>query len=122
MIVIVKQIFAHPIKTVVIDQTILHPIKTIIINRGPPGPPGPSGAGALKTEFRTISVAEAAAKSLTLAYVPLTPQYVLVNIVSGAVQMYGSDYTMATNVFNWNGYDLDGILDAGDEIVFSYMT
>ena len=73
-----------------------------------------------KPEFRTITVGEAAAKSLTLAYTPVTPSEVCLDVVGGAVQFYGDDYSVSGTTLSWNALGLDGVLDSGDKIRIMY--
>lgn len=74
-----------------------------------------------KTEFRTITAGEAAAKQLTLAEVPLFPMEVILMLKGGSVQFYGDDYSVAVNVLSWNALDLDGLLADGDKIIIQYV-
>lgn len=84
----------------------------------------PSGGGSsteFTTEFRTLTVGEAAAKALTLANIPDTATEVVVMPVGGSTQFYGVDYTVFGNILDWNGLGLDTIgLVAGDELVILY--
>lgn len=82
----------------------------------------PLPAGSLRTEFRTLTSGEATAKQLTLAFTPVNPGYVLVDVIGGTSQEYNVDYTIASNILSWNGYALDGVLSAGDRLRIHYQT
>lgn len=86
----------------------------------PVTPPAPSGTE--RVEFRTITGGEETAKIIVLNYTPAAPGNVLVDIIGGGgTQEFGVDYTVVGNEFRWNGYDLDGVLSAGDKIRFHYL-
>lgn len=82
------------------------------------------GTSALpKTEFRTLSSIEAAAKSLTLAQTPSIPGEILVDAIGGGAQEWSVDYTVSGAVLSWSGLGLDGILATGDKLrVFYHYT
>lgn len=81
---------------------------------------GGGGGGGAKVEQRTISVGEAAAKSLTLAQAPSNAAQVSLNVVGGCVQFYGTDFTVSGTTLTWNGLGLDGLLTSSDSIVLIY--
>lgn len=83
-------------------------------------PPTPSGT--LRTEFRTVSSLESAAKKLILAYTPAVPGDVLVDIIGGTSQEFNVDYTIVSNELRWNGYALDGVTTTGDKFRVHYIT
>lgn len=82
------------------------------------------GTSALpKTEFRTLSSIEAAAKSLTLAQTPSIPGEILVDAIGGSAQEWAVDYTVSGAVLSWSGLGLDGVLATGDKLrVFYHYT
>jgi len=96
-------------------------IDTFYLTAGVPSlPPVPTGTP--RTEFRTISGAEAAAKKVILAYTPADPGGVLVDVIGGSAQEFNVDYTVVADEFRWNGYALDGVLSSGDKLRFFYFT
>lgn len=91
------------------------------LSAGVPAVP-PTPTGTLRTEFRTITAPEAAAKIVVLAYTPADPGGVLVDIIGGTSQEFNVDYTVVSNEFRWNGYALDGFLSSGDRLRIHYIT
>lgn len=80
-----------------------------------------AGTGsATKVEYITISPAQASAKQVALAETPLIPAEVMLDVQGGPSQYYGTDFVVITGVLSWSGLDLDGLLEAGDQLRISY--
>jgi len=86
----------------------------------PTPPPPPTGTE--NVEYRTITSGEASAKQLTLAHTPSTSNLVMVDAIGGGAQWFGVDFTVSSNILNWSGYGLDGILASGDTIRIHYWS
>lgn len=71
---------------------------------------------------RTVSLAEETAKQLTLTATPTNSNEVIVQIVDGVNLRNGSDYIITGNIMDWNGYGLDGVLEAGDQLTIWFFT
>lgn len=84
--------------------------------------PLPTPTGVFKVEFRTLSSGEATAKQLTLLNTPASASDVLVDVIGGTSQEYSVDYTISSNVLDWNGLGLDSVpLVAGDKLRVAYI-
>jgi len=81
-----------------------------------------TGVNTPRVEYRTITSGEALAKSLTLAFTPNLATNVMLDTIGGTAQIYGTDYTVSTNVLSWSGLGLDGFLDTGDNVRILYWT
>jgi len=79
---------------------------------------GPGVTVLLHTEYRTISVAEHAAKQLVLEEMPTGN--VLVMPANGPVQVKNVDYQVVGNVLSWAGFSLELLLDPGNIITLQY--
>lgn len=81
-----------------------------------------SNAAAAVFENRTITLAEATAKAITLNNSPLTtPSTQILLAADGVTQYYGVDFTVSGATLSWNGLGLDAIgIVAGDKFVISY--
>ena len=86
----------------------------------PNTPPVPTGAFNL--EYRTLSAGEITAKALTLANSPAFGNLTVVDLINCGPQVYNVDYTIAGSTLNWNGFGLDGLLQAGDILRVQYFT
>jgi hypothetical protein len=85
-------------------------------------PTVPVMTGTFRTEYRTISLGEETAKSLSLAFTPSTPSYVIVDVIGGSAQEFATDFTVSGSVLSWNGLGLDGVLSTGDKLRICYVT
>ena len=85
-------------------------------------PSVPVVSGTLRVEYRTITVGEETAKALTLAFTPSTASYVMVDVIGGSAQVFGSDYSVSGSSLSWSGLGLDGVLSAGDKLRINYVT
>lgn len=83
---------------------------------------GGGASDSQKVEYHTITAGEAAAKQFTMANTPLVPSEVIVDIVNAGAQQYNVDYLISGNVFDWDGYGLDGILGEGDRVRMIYFS
>lgn len=83
--------------------------------------PAPVISGIWKTEFRTITVGEAAAKQLSLVQTPAAVTEVMLDLIGGGAQFYGDDYSVSGTTLSWSGLGLDGILGSGDKIRIGYV-
>lgn len=82
--------------------------------------PGVGTNGSPKTEYRTLSAGEIAAKQLTLVQTPIVPSEILVDTASGTINVFSVDFTVSGNVVSWSGLGFDGLLSAGDVLRFHY--
>lgn len=85
-------------------------------------PSVPVMSGAFRVEYRTVSLAEETAKSLTLSFTPATSSYTMLDIIGGGAQFFGTDFTVSGSTLSWSGLGLDGLLTAGDRLRISYVT
>lgn len=83
--------------------------------------PPPVVSGVWKTEYRTVTGGEASAKQLTLAHTPAAPSEVMVDIIGGGAQEFATDFTVASNILDWNSLGLDGVLTTGDKLRVAYV-
>ncbi len=74
----------------------------------------------LEIEYRTVTAPEATAKAITLAATPATPSLVVMGVAGAPTQVYGTDFTVSGSTLSWSGTALDGILDAGDQLLLQY--
>lgn len=79
------------------------------------------GSISPKTEFRTITGGEAAAKSLSLVNTPSVAAEIVLDTIGGGAQFYGTDYTVSGSTLSWSGLALDGVLAAGDKLRIQYF-
>lgn len=86
------------------------------------GANAPAVTGIYRVEYRTITALEAAAKAITLAYTPLTPTYVLLDLIGGGPTFYGDDFTVSSATLSWNGLSLDGLISTGDKLRITYIS
>lgn len=79
---------------------------------------------ALLSEYQvekfTLSPAQIAAKSITLAQMPTTANLTRLIVIGGPEQDYATDFTVSGTTLDWNGLGLDGILISGDKLVVIY--
>jgi hypothetical protein len=125
--VIVKQVSANPVRTIVVTQAD-NPIKKIVINRGlqgdvgPEGPVGPMGpATNLVTETILLSSLDVASKSFTLSSEPLDPTQIELTPIGGILQVYGIDYVYSNGSINWSGLGLEGYLEQNEQVIVRYL-
>lgn len=78
--------------------------------------------GTFNVEYRTLSGGEITAKELTLVATPGTALKVVVDLISGCAQIYGTDFSVSGNILTWNGLGLDGVLITGDVLRVQYFS
>jgi len=81
----------------------------------------PIGTGILKTEYHTMTAPEISAKQFTMNFTPADNINVLCDVVGGVTQEYGTDFTITSNIFDFNGLGLDGVLNVNDIIRLHYI-
>ena len=86
---------------------------------GTPTPSGPTGTQ--EVEYRTLTVGEAAAESLTLSATPLSASKVMLDAIGGGAQEYGVDYTVSGTTLSWAGLGLAGS-PAGTKFRINYLS
>lgn len=79
-------------------------------------------SGSFNVEYRTLTGGEITAKELTLTATPTTALKVIVDLISGCAQIYGTDFSVSGNILTWNGLGLDGVLIAGDVLRVQYFS
>jgi hypothetical protein len=83
--------------------------------------PPPIPTGVFKVEYRTLTNAEIAAKSLTLAHSPVAPTEICVDVAGGTIGFYGDDFNASGSTISWTGLGFDGLLAVGDKLRISYV-
>lgn len=92
-----------------------------LINGGvPPTPPVVTGTDNLL--YHSISGGEAAAKQFTISPTPAAATRVLVDVIGGGPARFNVDFTISSNIFNWSGFALDGVLTSGDIVRLYYLS
>lgn len=76
--------------------------------------------GTRQVEYITISLAQEAAKAVTLGATPDTSAKVILDVIGGTSQEFGTDYTVTGTSLDWNGLGLDGILAENDVLRIIY--
>lgn len=76
-----------------------------------------SEAAGQTTFIHTLSPTDITNKFITLPITPSAPTLVLLTVVGGPMQSYGTDYIVSTNTLGWSGLFLDGVLVSGDILI-----
>ena len=82
-----------------------------------------AGANERVKEKFTLTATDITNKYVTLGNTPSSPSSVSLDVIGGPPQEYGVDFVMdGTNPdrLSWDGYALDGVLEAGDKIRVTY--
>lgn len=66
-----------------------------------------------KVVYHTITGGEVTAKQFTLPVTPVIGSEVMLDVVGGTPQGYGTDFTVSTAVVDWTGLGLDGQVVTG---------
>lgn len=74
-----------------------------------------------RTEYRTLTLGEATAKSLSLAQSPSTSGQTILDLIGGGATFYGDDFTVSGSTLSWSGLGLDGLLSTGDKLRVQYF-
>jgi hypothetical protein len=77
------------------------------------------GAVSLSTEYPQLSGDDLSNGFVQLANTPSSPNMVLLDVIGGSAQAYGSDFTVAANKLYWAG-DFASSLGAGDRFRIHY--
>lgn len=74
-----------------------------------------------KTEYRTITQAEVDNKQLLLAFTPLDPSSVQVDMKHGGGPLFlGEDFIIDGNLLKWGGCSLDSFISENDKLRIVY--
>ena len=73
-------------------------------------------------EHHTITAGEVAAGILYLSQEPIDPEEVLLNVIHGPPQYYGTDFYVSDQKLFWKYGPLDGMLQEGDVVRITYET
>lgn len=92
------------------------------------GVTGGSGIGindlidAEKVEYLSVAIADISNKYITYSFTVGAGGKLRVNTMDGIPLHYGVDYTVnaGLNRIEWNGYELDGVIAAGDTLQVIY--
>ena len=79
-------------------------------------------SGSFIAENRVVTSGEITAKQLTLSNTPTNPNEVLSQVVDGVNLRNAVDYNITGDTFSWNGFGLDGLIEAGDVLTIWYFT
>jgi hypothetical protein len=69
----------------------------------------------------TLTPTEIANKFVTIEKTPVVLNRTTLNVIGGVEQSYGVDFIVIGNQVTWNGYLLETLLEAGDEIIIKYL-
>lgn len=73
-----------------------------------------------KTEMITVTASHLSTKSFSLTQTPNPSYNVTIIPQGGCAQFINYDFIITANQVNWNGYQLDGLLEVGDILQVSY--
>ena len=77
--------------------------------------------GTDEIEYLTLDAGHISNKYINLAHTPITAEDVLLDIIGGGSQFYGTDYTVVSGTqLGWAGLSLDGLLEVDDKFRVSY--
>lgn len=65
----------------------------------------------------TLSAGDIANKYVDLVVSPGSPALTRMSVVGGPEQLYGTDFSISGTLLTWNGFNLDGVLEAGDQLL-----
>lgn len=74
-----------------------------------------------KTQILTITSAMLETKSFNLTNPPILGYNVTILPHGGPAQFINEDFIVDGLVLSWDGYGLDGLLEAGDRVIVSYF-
>lgn len=74
---------------------------------------------SLAVQYLELSEDDVQAKAVTLPHTPIGA--VAVDMIGGAAQALGDDFTVSGAVLSWAGLGMDGILVAGDKLRVFYL-
>lgn len=82
---------------------------------------GPAGNTStyVVDEF-TLSSTDITNKYVTLSSTPNFPAKAVLEVIGGPTQSYSADYTISGTQLSWSGLFLDGVLEAGDQLIVQY--
>jgi hypothetical protein len=83
------------------------------------GPSSGPGSGYIVNEF-TLSSTDISNKFVTLTASPTNPSLSVLEVIGGPTQRYGSDYSISGSTLTWSGLFLDGVLEAGDQLIIQF--
>lgn len=83
----------------------------------------PLGAGYAEgaTEIITLTQTDIDNKYVDLSRMPLSPDFISLEVIGGILQLYGVDYTTTGMQLSWDGLGLDNFLEVGDILVINYI-
>lgn len=73
-----------------------------------------------KTEMITVTASHLSTKSFSLTQTPNPSYNVTIIPQGGCPQFINHDFIITANQVNWNGYQLDGLLEESDILLVSY--
>lgn len=74
-----------------------------------------------KTQVLTVTAAMLETKSASLTNPPILSYNVTILPHGGPAQFINEDFIVDGLTLSWDGYGLDGLLEAGDRIIVSYF-
>ena len=79
-------------------------------------------SGTPNVIYHTVTAGEISAKQLTLPSAPGIITHVMVDHITGSMQVYGADFNvLAPDVLNWNGLGMESFLIAGEVLRIYYL-
>jgi hypothetical protein len=76
--------------------------------------------GVDNVEYITLDGTDISNEYVTLAQTPFSAADVMLDVIGGPAQIYGTDYTVTVDELGWDTLGLDGIFEAGDNIRVAY--
>jgi hypothetical protein len=73
-----------------------------------------------QTEMITITASHLSTKSFSLTHTPNVGYNVTIMPQGGCLQFINHDFIVTANQVNWDGYQLDGLLEENDILLVSY--
>ena len=112
--------FSSPTITFTTAPSLGQKVYISYLSEGNPSTPVIS-AGTNNVFYYEVTAGDIIAKSFTLPSIPVTAGHVLADVIGGTTLQYGSDFTIASDQFDWDGLSLDGLISSGDIIRVQYF-
>lgn len=107
--------------TLSVAPSIGQSVSVFYLSKGTPNP-GAMPTGTFNVEYPVLVAGDITAKQITLAATPGTATQVIVDVIGGSSQIYGTDFSVSGNILTWNGLGMEAILSASDVLRIQYFS
>lgn len=114
--------FSNPTITFTTAPSVAQRIDVWMLTEGKAAVAPITPSGTQEVGYQTLDATAITNKEFTLPSTPAVSTKVMLDLIGGSAQVYGTDFTVSGDVLSWNGLTLESELTEGSILRYNYFS